>query len=115
MHGVGTAAIGVSSVMSEGGDLGGGAVRFADEDDSEVRPYGEGFLVGKECEDGVWCCARGDVVVLRFETKKEVADASACEIGFMPCYAQSLGNVAGSLVAGIGRHGVRRLGHLSPL
>ena len=92
--GVGAAAVGVGSVVAEGGDFGGDAVRFAHEDYAEVCAYGEGFFVREESEDDVGRGAGSYVEVLGLEAQENVAYAASGEVGLMAMGAQGVDDAA---------------------
>ena len=109
---VGAAAVGVGSVMAEGGDLGWGlAFYFAhDEDDAEVGTYLEG--TGEESGDLRGGGAGGDVEIFRSEVEEEIANAAAGEECLMTRCTQGCGDGA---CGGEGRAWAQPVGHASSL
>jgi hypothetical protein len=94
---VGSAAVGVGTVVAEGGDLGGVGV-VSDEEDAEVGADGEG--VGEEGEDLFRGGGGGDVEVPGGEAEQEVADAASGEECLVAGLEEGAGDVEGGLVGG---------------
>ncbi len=110
---VGTAAVGVSAVGAEGGDLN-GHLRWgglfgctlrlgSHEDDAEVGADGESAR--EHVEDDVGAGAGGDVVVLGLAAEEQVADAAPGEVSLKARGAQRGEDAAGGGELVRGGHG----------
>jgi len=95
------AAVGVGSVIAEGGDFGEGflAVNFvSNEDDAEVGSDGEGS--GEHFEDDVGTGVGGYIEVVGIAVEEKITDASAREVGGVAFAAQALDDRFGGLSPG---------------
>src|ERR1700727_3290021 len=111
------AAVRVSAVTAKGCDLNGIVIRLAsgsvfmdwDENNPKLRAYGIGLR--KDTHDFIWRSGSRNVIVRRFATENQVADAAADEVGRGTAFAQGARDTDG--LCRLGRGEVQCLG--SPL
>ena len=82
---IGTASVAVPFVSAKCGHL---EPMIVHQYQHHAKRRSDGNRARKQLRDRFRPCARGHVVVLRFDSAQRIADAAADEIGVVPCFAQ---------------------------